>query len=170
MKYSSSFLPLGAIAALSLCLPIPAPAQSKSASPSPSASASPAAEKGESTATKPARAIPLRGTVSEVDADAKTFTITSKKGGTRVFKVTDKTTITKDGEEATFADIEAEGKISGSYWKQDDGTLEVKSVKIGGAGATEKAKKKKRKSKKAAADEGAEEADESASPSPSSEE
>lgn len=160
MKYSSALLVVFSIAALSLCLPMTALAQSKSASPSPSVTASPAKEKTESSDSKPARAIPFRGTVSEVDADAKTFTIAGKSAS-RVFKVTDKSTITKDGAEAAFGDIEAEGKVTGSYWKQDDGTLEVKSVKIGGS---EKAKKKKsKKSKKADAEE--EGAEESASPS-----
>jgi hypothetical protein len=52
--------------------------------------------------------------------------------------------------------------VSGSYWKKEDGTLERKSLKIGGKTDAEKAKAKssKKKSKKddaAAADEEAEE-------------
>ena len=159
MKYSPSLLAVSSIAVLSLCLPMTTSAQSSKKSESPSPSVSPAAETTESSETKPARAIPFRGKVSEIDADAKTFTIAGKSAS-RVFKVTDKTTITKDGAEATFADIEAEGKVTGSYWKQDDGTLEAKTVKIAGAG--EKPAKKKKKSKKTTDEE---EADDSASPS-----
>ena len=159
MKHSPSLLVVSSIAVLSFCLPVTASAQgSKSASPSPTATGSRAAT--ETSDAKPPRAIPFRGTVSDVDTSAKTFTIAGKSAS-RVLKVTDKTTITKDGAEATFADIEAEGKVTGSYWKQDDGTLEAKTVKIGGAGTSEKPKKKK-KSKKGADEE---EADASASPS-----
>ena len=165
MKHPPSLLVVSLIAALSFCLPITASAQSsksKSASPSPTATGSPAA--AETSDAKPPRAIPFRGTVSEVDSSAKTFTIAGKTAS-RVFKVTDKTTITKDGAEATFADIEAEGKVTGSYWKRDDGTLEAKTVKIGSASASDKPAKKKKKSKKAADEEEVDEADASASPS-----
>jgi hypothetical protein len=56
--------------------------------------------------------------VSAVDQKSKTFTISGKEA-TRVFKVTDKTSIMK-GEE-----------VSGAYWKNSDGTLEAKFVKLG---------------------------------------
>ena len=163
MKYFSSVAALTCITALVCCLPLTASAQSaKSASPSPAASPSPTATATESTG-KPARALPFRGTVSAVDSDAKTFTIAGKTAS-RVFKVTDRSTVTKDGAAAAFDQIAAEGKVSGSYWKQEDGTLEVKTLKIGGAGTTEKSTRGK-KSKKDASE--GEQSDESAAESPS---
>jgi hypothetical protein len=65
--------------------------------------------------------------------------------------VTDKTTVTKAGETAAMSDLTADEKVSGSYWKQDDGTLEARSVKIGGAG--DKGTPKKSSKKKKADDE-----------------
>ncbi len=106
----------------------------------------------------------MRGSVSSVDAAAGTFTIVGKKK-TRVFKVTDKTTVTKDGAAATIADITADERVTGSFWKQEDGTLEAKTVKIGGKGAGGKSAKKK--SKKADADADAASAEATASPSAS---
>ena len=53
--------------------------------------------------------------VAAVDQKNKTFTITGKEA-TRVFKVTEETKILK-----------------GAYWKNADGTLEAKMVKLGPA-------------------------------------
>ena len=66
--------------------------------------------------------------------NAKTFTITGKKES-RVFKVTDKTSISKSGKAATMKDITENEEASGSYWKNADGTLEAKTVKLGPMGA-----------------------------------
>ena len=156
MKPSSILITGSCIAALALCLPITATAQTKkSASPSPAESASPTASAKAKTSstgsseTKTARAIPFHGTVSEVDQKAKTFTIAGKTS-TRVFKVGDNTTVTKAGDAATMADITANERVTGSYWKQADGTLEAKTVKVGGSGGTtEKATKKPKKKKDA---------------------
>ena len=68
--------------------------------------------------------------ISSVDQNNKTFTISGKES-TRVFKVTDKTTITKGAGAATMNDIAANGEVSGSYWKNPDGSLEAKTVKLG---------------------------------------
>ncbi len=108
----------------------------------------------------------MRGTVSSVDAAAGTFAIVGKKK-TRVFKVTDKTTVTKDGAAATIADITADERVTGSFWKQEDGTLEAKTVKIGGKGAGGKSAKKKSKKADADADADAASAEATASPSAS---
>ena len=78
------------------------------------------------------RAIPFRGTATSVDQSAKTFAVAGKDSS-RTFKATDKTTVTKDGKAATFADLANDTKVTGSYWKQTDGTLELKSLKIGSA-------------------------------------
>ena len=69
--------------------------------------------------------IAYHGKVASVDAAAKTFTV-----GKRTFKVTDQTKITKEGAAATMDDVVVGEKVSGSYWKKEDG-LEAKSVKIG---------------------------------------
>ena len=161
-----SYLTTGTcIAAFALLVPVSASAQgtTSKASPSPSPSAAEASTTTKKTTTassdKPARAIPFRGTASAVDKSAKTFTIAGKTSS-RVFKATDTTTITKAGAEATFAEISDDEYVTGSYWKKEDGTLELKSLKIGGKTDAEKAKSTKKKSKKedaAAEDEEAEE-------------
>ena len=159
MKILSYLITGTCIAALTLLVPVNASAQGTKSKESPSPSASAA---GASTTTassdKPARAIPLHGTASAVDKSAKTFTIAGKTSS-RVFKATDATTITKAGATATFADLSDNEYVSGSYWKKEDGTLELKSLKIGGKTDAEKAKSTKKKSKKdeAATEEEAEE-------------
>lgn len=84
--------------------------------------------------------------VSAVDQNAKTFTIAGKKG-TRVFKVTDKTAITKDAAAATIKDMMPNEEVSGSYWKAADNSLEAKTVKIGAMTSGEKKAKKSKKEK-----------------------
>jgi hypothetical protein len=64
-----------------------------------------------------------------------------------VFKVTGKTIIAKDGYAASMGDITENEEASGSYWKNDDGTLEAKTVKLGPMSAGEKAKEGTKKSK-----------------------
>jgi hypothetical protein len=162
-------------AAFACCLPFAANAASKksaSPTPSPMASASPnaksspakttsspaakttsspAAKTTDSTktttdATK-ARAIPFHGMISAVDNRAKTFTIAGKEHS-RVFKITDKTVLTKAGAPATMKDVVANEEARGSYWKVMDGTLEAKTVKLGPKTDAEKAADEKRKTKK----------------------
>ena len=156
------------IAALMLLVPVSASAQGAKSKASPSPSASPAAASTTTTSTttaasdKPARAIPLRGTATAIDKSAKTFTIAGKTSS-RVFKATDTTTVTKAGAAATFADLTENEYVTGSYWKREDGTLELKSLKIGGktdaekAGSTSKKKKTTKKDDAAAEEEEAEE-------------
>ena len=69
--------------------------------------------------------------LASVDADAKTFTV-----GKRTIKVTDQTKITKQGAAATMAEISLGEKVSGSYWRKDDGSLEAKNVKVGAKAET----------------------------------
>ncbi len=149
MKIKSQLLTGACLAALAFGLPtLVSAAPKKSASPTPTASeaASPAA--------KAPRAIPFRGNATALDSSAKTFTIAGK-AASRVFKVTDKSTLTKAGSPATFSDLTENEAVTGSYWKQEDGTLEVKSLKIGGKTEAEKtadaAKKAKKDAKKAEA-------------------
>lgn len=68
--------------------------------------------------------------VSAVDQKNKTFTISGKEA-TRVFKVTDKTSIMKGAAAGTMKDIVDNEEVSGAYWKNPDGTLEAKFVKLG---------------------------------------
>jgi hypothetical protein len=97
-------------------------AQATAQSTSPMASASPGKQ-----STRP---IPFHGMVSAVDQTNKTFTI-SGKDATRVFKVTDKTSITKGAAAGTMKDIVDNEEVSGAYWKNPDGMLEAKMVKLG---------------------------------------
>jgi hypothetical protein len=149
MKNKSYLITGACIAALAFCAPLTSfAADKKSASASPSASPTASAAKSE-------RPLPYHGMISAVDQSAKTFTIASKES-TRVFKITDKTLITKAGSPATMADVVEKEEVRGSYWKNADGTCEAKTVKLGPKTAS--AESKKSKSSSAAA---------SASPSPS---
>jgi hypothetical protein len=132
-------------ASLAFCMPL-------NAQLTPATTASPAASPATSPAAKPAtRPIPFRGKISAVDQTAKTFTLGGKEGS-RVFKVTDSTKIMKAGAPGTMADIVENEQARGSYFKQADGTLEAKTVRIGPKAAGEK---KGRKGKKGAAEEAA---------------
>lgn len=136
-------------ASLAFCMPL-------NAQFSPATTASPAA----SPAAKPAaRPLPFHGKVSGVDQTLKTFTV----GGKQTFKVTDTTVITKGGKPATMTDIVENELARGAYLKQDDGTLEAKTVKIGAKTEGEKKAGKAGKSKKGAA---AGEGSPAASPTP----
>jgi hypothetical protein len=132
----------------------PAPAPSASASASPMATAAPKTKPASSPAANTttdatkARAIPFHGMISAVDQKAKTFTIASKEKS-RVFKITDKTVVTKAGAPATMKDMVANEEVRGSYWKMSDQTLEAKTVKLGPKTDAEKAADEKRKEKKA---------------------
>jgi hypothetical protein len=107
----------------SLVFPLSLGAQTtKPDSPSPAPSASPGKQ-----STRP---IPFHGMVSAVDQKNKTFTISGKEA-TRVFKITDKTSILKGAAAGTMKDIVDNEEVSGAYWKNADGTLEAKVVKLG---------------------------------------
>jgi hypothetical protein len=129
--------------------PTPSPAPSASpktkASPTPKTTSSPTA----STTNDPskARAIPFHGKIAGVDQKAKTFTLASKDHP-RLFKITDKTTLTKAGKPTTMKDVVANEDVRGSYWKVMDGTLEAKTVKLGPKTDAEKAADEKAKAKK----------------------
>jgi hypothetical protein len=76
--------------------------------------------------------------ISAVDQTAKTFTLAGKEKA-RVFKVTDKTVLTKAGAPATLKDVAANEEVRGSYLKAADGSLEARIVKLGPMTAAEKA-------------------------------
>ncbi len=146
MKYKSRLVTGACIVAVALCGTLSAADKN---SPSPAPKTSPAKTEAAAPAKKP-RAIPFRGKASAIDQSAKTFTIAGKTTS-RTFKVTDTTTVTKAGSPATFADLTENEDVTGSYWKMEDGTLEAKSLKVGGKTEAEKAaaSSKKKKSKKA---------------------
>src|SRR5260370_40135854 len=112
------------IAPLVFSLSLAAQTATKSSSPPPSAAVSASPSKQAN------RAIPFHGMVSAVDQKNKTFTISGKEA-TRVFKVTDKTSILKGAAVGTMKDIVDNEEVSGAYWKNPDGTLEAKFVKLG---------------------------------------
>jgi hypothetical protein len=139
------------IAALALCAPTLTAAASKAPPSAPdtatapvaSAKAAPPAEKDPTE-----RAVPFHGTISAADQQAKTFTIAGKEKS-RVFKITDKTVLTKAGMAATMKDVTVNEEVRGSYWKAMDGSLEARIVKLGPMTEAEKAASKKHPKKKA---------------------
>lgn len=151
MKNKSQVIP-ACIAALALCsTPVAAVAQSSSA-PVPeteSAVAVPAKAAAPATNNPSDRAFPFRGTVSATDEKAKTFTISGKEKS-RVFKITDKTILTKGGVSATIKEVAVNEEVRGSYWKAADGSLEARIVKLGPKTETEKTATKKQSRKKTA--------------------
>jgi len=90
--------------------------------------ASPAATKGGTHAG---------GSVTAVDASAKTITIQSKKGGSKTFTVGDSAKITgADGAAAALTDIKTGDHVRISFTTGDDGTLTAVSIKVGGGKAS----------------------------------
>lgn len=162
MKHTPHFIAGAAAVALAASLPLTAFAQGKKASPSPAASPSPgAATTAPSPAAKSARPQGFYGNVTAVDQTAKTFSI--GKTTTRVIKVTDQTTVSKGESSASFGDITEGQYVTGSYMKKGEGTLEAKSVKIGGKTGAETGPA----SKKAKKDDGETGDEETAAASPS---
>src|ERR1051325_3788951 len=104
MKHKSQLIAAACVAALA-CAPASLSAAGKKKSTA-STSASPAmAMSPSASATAPAaRPIPFHGKVSEVDQTAKTFTI-GGKAKSRVFKVSDRSVITKGTGTGTMSDI-----------------------------------------------------------------
>ncbi|MDP9098030.1 MAG: hypothetical protein M3N48_03430 [Verrucomicrobiota bacterium] len=163
MKNKLNLITVG-IAALACCVPFPVSGATKK-SPSPAPSASPSASSKTTAApTKPAsspaanttadatkaRTIPFHGMITAVDQKAKTFTIAGKEKS-RVFKITDKTVVTKAGAAATMKDVVTNEEVRGSYLKISDEMLEAKTVKLGPKTAAEKAADETRKKKAEAA-------------------
>jgi hypothetical protein len=131
-----TILAVALLAALAVGAPFNASAAPKKA----------AADAGE-TAPKP---IPYHGKVASVDATAKTFTIKGKQKD-RVFSLTDKTVITKDGAAADITAITAGEEVRGSATKSGD-NWEALKVTIGAAekaGKTAKGAKKEETTKPA---------------------
>jgi hypothetical protein len=136
------------VAALAFCAPgATFAATKKSPSPASSPSASPATKTTATTDATKVRAIPFHGKISAVDPKAKNFTIAGKEKS-RVFKITDRTVLTKAGVAATMKDVVVNEEARGSYWKVTDGSLEAKTVKLGPMTDAEKAAAEKHAKKK----------------------
>jgi hypothetical protein len=125
--------------------PVASVAPKTKSTPAPKTTSSPAGNT--TTDANKARAIPFHGMISAVDQRAKNFTIAGKEHS-RVFKITDKTVMTKAGNPATMRDVVANEEVRGSYWKMTDGTLEAKTVKLGPKTDAEKAADEKAKARK----------------------
>jgi Cu/Ag efflux protein CusF len=115
-----SKLLITALCATALAMPLATlPARADDATPAPSAAAA---------------GTHFGGTVSAVDASAKTITVDSKKGGSKTFSLTDSSTLTgADGSSTTLADIKTGDHVRISYTTGSDGTtLTVTTLKVGG--------------------------------------
>ena len=129
MKSTKLILTGVCLAAAALCVrPVLSAKPRQRRRPAAAASASPMPR---TTMAKTPRAIPFRGKIASVDATAKTFTITNKKGESRVFKITDETKIMKDGAAATMADIVADEEVRGSYLEKRGRLTRSQEVKLG---------------------------------------
>lgn len=152
MKYLSQLIAL--ICMATLFTAAPQAAFGKKSSPSPATDAKATASASASPAAKTERAVPFRGMISAVDEKAKTFTISGKEAS-RTFKITDRSVLTKAGAAATMKDVTANEEVRGSYWKNADGSMEARTVKLGPLTEAEKAAREaqraKRVAKKAAA-------------------
>ena len=135
MKLKSILITGGCLAAFALGT-TPAALAQDTKTAEPTASASPV----EKMAPKK-RGTPYRGKIASVDSAAKSFTITTKKGESRVFKMNDETRYMKDGQPATMADVVADQNVRGQYLKMDDGTMMAKSVMLGAKPMKEGGKK-----------------------------
>src|SRR5438105_11954459 len=131
MKPKTNLISCVGLVSLAICFPLIAQTMPKKAlSASASSIATPSPTPTASSAKQSSRPFPFHGMVSAVDQKGKTFTITGKEKP-RAFKVTGKTTITKGAQAATIKDISENQEVSGSYWKNPDGSFEAKIVKLG---------------------------------------
>ncbi len=140
-----SLLTLGLVSAVALGLPASTMAAPKKEKPA-AGEKTDKADAGAATASKP---IPYHGKVAAVDAAAKTFTIKGKQKD-RVFAVTDKTVITKDGAPADLSALAAGEEVQGSATKTGD-NWEALKVTVGAKAAAKGAKKEEAKPADAAA-------------------
>jgi hypothetical protein len=157
MKYLAHVISVCCLAALFFVISPTASALGTKASPSPTASlaakatasptVNPTASPSASPGAKMVRVTPFHGMISAVDPKSKTFTIAGKEKS-RVFKITNNTVITKAGAAATMKDVVEKEEVRGSYWKETDGSLQAKTVKLGPLTEQEKAAEEARKAKR----------------------
>jgi hypothetical protein len=136
-----SRLLLAATLALSLTGAIQAAEKKGAATPAP-APTEKAPDPGAVKKADPSRPLPFHGKVSAVDPAGKTFSL---KGSTkdRVFQVTDKTNISKEGKPTKLTTLTVGEEVTGSAKKSEE-TWTAVSVYIGGKNpAAAKAKAEK---------------------------
>lgn len=147
MKTKNQLVIAASLAALTVCAPLTSRAKEKKATPAePAAATAPSSTATNPPPVKSQRAVPYHGKIAEVDQTARTFSIAGKEH-MRLFKITEVTVITKDGNPATMTDIVADEDVRGSYWKRSDGSLETKTVKLGQKTDAESKSKRKKKEK-----------------------
>lgn len=149
MKNRLQILP-ACLGLLVIGAPLALPAAEKKSPPPPNTASVPASSKTAPppTKNKTERAVPFHGRISAVDQTAKTFTIAGKEKA-RVFKVTDKTLLTRAGAPAGMKDVQANDEVRGTYVKAPDGSLDARMVKLGPMTDAEKAASAKSSKKKA---------------------
>jgi hypothetical protein len=77
--------------------------------------------------------VPFHGKVAAVDTKASTITV-----GSSTITISSETKITKSGKPATLTDISIGDKVSGSYKKDDSGTMTATTIHIGEKGDKKK--------------------------------
>lgn len=132
----SRFL-LTAALALSLTGALQAAEKKAAATPAPAPTEN-APNPGAAKKADPNRPLPFHGKVSAVDPGGKSFSL---KGTTkdRVFQVTEKTNISKDGKPAKLASLTVGEEVTGSAKKSEE-TWTAVSVYIGGKNPAAKGK------------------------------
>ncbi|MGA2683766.1 MAG: hypothetical protein ABSF51_01810 [Verrucomicrobiota bacterium] len=117
---SSKFTLLSLLAAAVVAMPVLAPAQDANTNALPSSD--------QTTTVKPQKhgAVPFRGKLNAVDANAKTLTV-----GNRTFQVTADTKIFSNGEPAALSDGVVGEPVRGANKKTEAGLLEAVTVHFG---------------------------------------
>ena len=123
-------LTLATALSLPLCA-FAAPAKKEAAAPAAPAKPAEVQKPDAAPAEKSTKPFPYHGDVAAADAAAKTFTFKNKDGKERLFTVTDKTEIEKEGAKADFAAITVGAYAAGRCTKTAEGKFEAVSVKIG---------------------------------------
>lgn len=96
-------------------------------------------------AKKP-RPYPFHGKVGSVDLEKKSFTIHGKERS-RTFYLTDETKIVKDDKPAKFDELKVGEEVAGQVLPDEDGKLELVSLRIGPKPEKEQKPKKEKPTK-----------------------
>jgi Cu/Ag efflux protein CusF len=82
------------------------------------------------TAPAKARAFPFRGKIAAVDQEAKNITLRGKDKN-RVFQVTEKTKIVKDGKPSSLSEARVGDEVGGQAQVAGEGKYEALSLRLG---------------------------------------
>jgi hypothetical protein len=125
----------GLLAAIVVGVPLKSAAQDQNKPATPATPSTPAE-------TPKAKGTQIRGTLSEIDKTAKTFTVETRSGKKSVYEVSSDTKFFKrdsDTEKsATLEDGVVGQPVTGSYTKADDGKMTAKNVYWGGGPRSKK--------------------------------